>query len=63
MSCAISLVLGCCAGLPLRGVIADCASMLDDGCPGLTCPQHLLYLLPLPHGQGSFLPGFTMRRL
>ena len=23
-------------------------------------PQHLLYFFPLPHGHGSFLPGFSM---
>ncbi len=25
----------------------------------ITLPQHFLYLLPLPQGQGSFLLGFT----
>jgi hypothetical protein len=26
------------------------------GCNAITAPQHFLYFLPLPHGQGSFLP-------
>ena len=25
-------------------------------------PQHFLYFLPLPHGQGSFLPVFGVAR-
>jgi hypothetical protein len=26
-------------------------------CSGITAPQHFLNFLPLPQGQGSFLPG------
>jgi len=26
------------------------------GCSGTPAPQHFLYFLPLPQGQGSFLP-------
>jgi hypothetical protein len=28
----------------------------DTGCSGTTAPQHFLYFLQLPQGQGSFLP-------
>jgi len=27
---------------------------------GITAPQHLLNFLPLPQGQGSFLPGIIV---
>jgi hypothetical protein len=29
------------------------------GCSAITLPQHFLYFLPLPHGQGSFLETLT----
>jgi hypothetical protein len=28
----------------------------------MTAPQHFLNFLPLPQGQGSFLPGFILNR-
>ena len=33
------------------------AGITEIVCNGITAPQHFLNFLPLPQGQGSFLPG------
>src|SRR5208337_3562893 len=53
-----------CASNGLRSIGAVGAPCADGFSPagwGSTgcCPQHFLYFLPLPQGQGSFLPSFT----
>src|SRR4051794_2991261 len=36
----------------------DAAGAAGWGMIGMILPQHFLYLRPLPHGHGSFLPAF-----
>ena len=37
----------------------ETGAALAAGCSAITLPQHFLYFLPLPQGQGSFLGTLT----
>src|SRR5258706_9195841 len=39
---------------------ADAGADMETACTGITAPQHFLNFLPLPQGQGSFLPVFIV---
>jgi hypothetical protein len=41
------------------GAADEARAAVATGCSAITLPQHFLYFLPLPQGQGSFLGTFT----